>query len=162
MPAPGPIFRAPMRARDRDLPAGAGADYGVAHDVVGIGDALERPPATLDEAVAMTADAHGRKAARMLRRFAELPDGTFVWTRTSAPAYRLGRIAGPWRYDDSRPARRVGIHHVRPTDWMPRPLGECEVPAAVAATFPRGGRNLQRTHDAHAERLTAELWLVGR
>jgi len=158
MRPPAPIFRAPMRARDRDHPVGAGADHGVAHGLVGIGGALGRRPATIDEAVSMTDAAHGPKAARMLRRFAELPDGTFVWTRTSDATYRLGRIAGPWRYDGSPAARRVGIHHVRPTAWMPRPLDHREVPAAVAATFARGGRNLQRTHDAHAEWRTAELW----
>jgi hypothetical protein len=36
--------------------------------------------------------------------------------------------------------------------------GDDEVPAAVVATFARGGRNLQRIHDADAERRTAELW----
>ena len=34
-------------------------------------------------------------------------------------------------------------------------------PPAVAATIARGGRNLQRTHDAEAERRTAELWDSG-
>ena len=152
-----PIYRAPMHARDRDVPAGAGAADGIERGLVGIGDALDPPPATIDEAVAATAATRGDKAARMLRRFAELPDGTFVWTRTET-AYHLGRIAGPWRYDDSSAARAVGIHHVRPAMWLERPFGEHEVPAAVAATFARGGRNLQRTHDAGAERVTAALW----
>jgi hypothetical protein len=35
------------------------------------------------------------------------------------------------------------------------------VPVAVAATFARGGRNFQRTHDAAAERRTVELWEAG-
>ena len=94
----------------------------------------------------------------MLRRFAELPDGAFVWTRTADGTYRLGRIAGPWRYDDSPAARAVGIHHVRPATWLDRPFGEHEVPPAVAATFARGGRNFQQTHGERAERRTAELW----
>ena len=106
-----------MRARDRDAPHGAGAEHGVDHGLVGIGDA------------------HGDKADRMLRRFAELPDGVFVWTRVADGTYRLGRIAGPWRYDDSPAARAVGIHHVRPAEWLDRPFGEHEVPPAVAATF---------------------------
>lgn len=135
------IYRAPMRARDRDdVAAGAGAEFGVEHGVVGIGAA------------------HGDKADRMLGRFADLPDGTFVWTRTTDGSYRLGRIAGPLRHDDSPAARAVGIHHVRPASWIGRPFGEDEVPTAVAATFARGGRNLQRTHDELAERQTVELW----
>jgi hypothetical protein len=138
--SPAPIYRAPMRARDLDVPAGAGARFGVENGRVGIGTG------------------QGDKAERMLRRFAGLPEGTFVWTRTEDGFYWLGRIAGPCRYDDSPSAREVGIHHVRRTRWLDRPFGEDEVPPAVAATFARGGRNLQRTHDAGAERRTAELW----
>jgi hypothetical protein len=152
------IYRAPMRAGELDVPAGLGAEHGLRHGVVGIGDALAAPPATLDDAVEAAAAAHGEKAARMLRRFAELPDGAFVWTRATDGAYHLGRVSGPWRYDDSPAARAVGIHHVRPAEWLDRPFGEDEVPAAVAATFARGGRNLQRTHGAAAEARTAELW----
>ena len=100
----------------------------------------------------------GEKAGRMLSRFADLPDGTFVWTRTGEDAYRLGRVTGPWRYDDSPAARDVGIHQVRPARWLERTFRADEVPDAVVATFARGGRNLQRTHDAEAERRTAELW----
>ena len=55
----------------------------------------------------------------------------------------------------------MGLRHVRPATWLDRPLREDEVPSAVVATFARGGRNLQRTHDAAAERLTAELWASG-
>jgi hypothetical protein len=154
------IYRAPMRARDRDLPAGAGAEHGLAHGLVGIGDALRTPPATLDEAVEAASAAHGTKAGRLLRRFAAVPERTFVWTRDGDGLYRLGCISGSWRYDASPAAGHVGIHHVRPAEWLDRPFGPDEVPAAVAATFARGGRNFQRTHDAVAERRTAELWTV--
>jgi hypothetical protein len=153
-----PVYRAPMRARDRDAPAGAGAEHALEHGLVGTGDALDAPPATIDEAVAAAAEAHGDKAGRMLRRFAELPEGALVWTRTADGAYHLGRITGPWRYDGSAAARGVGIHHVRPATWLDRPFGEDEVPTAVAETFARGGRNLQRTHSEAAERRTTELW----
>ena len=130
-----------MRARDRDdVAPGAGARFGVEHGVVGIGPG------------------RGDKAARMLHRFAELPDGTFVWTRTQDGAYRLGRIAGALREDGSAAARAVGITHVRAARWLDRAFDEDEVPPAVAATFARGGRNLQRTHDDGAERRTATLW----
>jgi len=82
---------------------------------------------------------------------------TFVWTKADG-FFHLGRISGAWRYEDSRDAREVGIHHVRPAKWLARPFGDDEVPTAVAETFARGGRNFQRTHDANAERRTAELW----
>ena len=103
------IYRAPMRARDRDLP-------------------LPPPP---------------------LR--------SFVWTRAADGAYHLGRIAGMWRSDHSAAARAVGIVHVRPAHWLDRRFGHDDVPAAVAATFARGGHNFQRTRDGLAERETARL-----
>jgi hypothetical protein len=137
-----PIYRAPMRARELDIEAGAGAEFGVEHGVVGIGPGS------------------GPKAERMLERFAALPDGAFVWTRTTHGAFHLGRIAGPLRRDDSPAAREIGIHHVRPAEWLDRPFGPDEVPPAVAATFARGGRNFQRVHGDAAERRTAELWAV--
>jgi hypothetical protein len=135
------IYRAPMRARDRDdVPAGAGAEHGLAAGVVGIGDGDDD------------------RAAARVRRLAELPDDAFVWTRDTAGRYWLGRVAGPYRYDDSAAAREVGIVHTRPAGWLETAIGPDEVPAAVAATFARGGLNLQRTHDADAERATAALW----
>jgi hypothetical protein len=135
-----PIYRAPMRSRTLDVPAGAGAEFGVEHGVVGIGEGSSD------------------KDRRMIARLAELPDGTFVWARTTDGAFRLGRIAGPQRRDDSERAREVGIVHVRATAWLDRPFAPDEVPPAVGATFARGGRNLQRIHGAAAEARTAELW----
>lgn len=129
-----------MRVRDRDLPEFDGARFGVASGVVGIGDG------------------RGAKAERMLARFVDLPEGTFVWTRTGPDEFQLGRISGPWRRDESAAAVDVGIVHVRPASWLARAFSGGEVHAAVAATFARGGRNFQRTHSEEAERLTAELW----
>lgn len=147
-----------MRARDRNAPTGAGAEFGVERGLVGIGDALARPPATLDDAIVAATEEHGAKAGRMVYSFAALPEGAYVWTRVADGTYRLGRLAGDWRYDDSPPAAEAGIHHVRPARWLDRPFGEDEVPAAVADTFARGGRNLQRIHGDGAESRTAELW----
>ena len=158
MTPPAPIFRAPMRARDRDLPPGTGADHGIAQGLVGLGGRLDPVPRSLQAAASATEAGQGVKAARMLTRFAALEDGTFVWTRTSDGLYRLGRLAGPWRYDDSSAARAVGIHHVRSVEWLPHALAADETPVAVIATFHRGGRNFQRTHDRLAERQTRELW----
>jgi hypothetical protein len=135
------IYRAPMRARDLDLPAGAGAEYGLASGVVGIGSG------------------RGEKARRAIHRFATLPSGVFVWTRDRAGDYHLGRIVGEMREDRSPAARAVGIVYVRNTAWLGRAFEETEAPPAVAQTFARGGRNFQRTHDSEAERMTSEIWL---
>ena len=60
----------------------------------------------------------------------------------------------------SASASAVGIHHVRPALWLHRVFGPDEIPAAVVATFARGGRNFQRIHDQVAERRSAELWVA--
>lgn len=140
MPPLTPIYRAPMRARDRDAPPGEGAELCVEHGVVAIGAADDE------------------RSTRRLQRFADVPDGAFVWSRMRDGSYRLGRLAGPLREECSDAAEAVGLPHVRPADWLDRRFGDEEVPPAVAATFARGGRNFQRIHDAAAERLTASLW----
>ncbi len=148
-----------MRARSRDdLPDGAGAEHGLRRGLVGIGEPLDAVPESVAEAVAATADRYGEKAGRMVRRFAALPAGTLVWTRDREGRFHVGRIVGPWRYDGSAPAEAVGVHHVRDARWLPHAFSSGEVPAAVAATFDRGGRNFQRTHDDEAERQTPVLW----
>jgi hypothetical protein len=152
------VLRAPMRPRDREIDPGAGAEFGLRHGVVGIGDVLDGPPASIDAAVTAATALHGEKAGRMVDRFASVDVGAFVWTRATDGAFRLGRISGPWRYDDSPAAHAVGIHHVRPARWIARPIGDDEAPAEVARTFARGGRNLQRIRDAEAVRRTLELW----
>jgi hypothetical protein len=129
-----------MRSRELELPPGQGAEYGLERGLVGIGPG------------------RGEKAARMLHRFAALPEGVFVWTRDRAGGYHLGQLAGPLREDRSAGARRVGLTHVRAANWLDRAFSENEVPAAVARTFSRGGRNFQQTHDDEAERLTAAAW----
>jgi hypothetical protein len=134
------IYRAPMRARDLDLPAGVAAEHGIRRGVVGIGRGS------------------GKKAARMHHRFATVPDGAFVWTRDCGGGYHLGRVTGPMHEDSSPGARAVGIVHVRPACWLQRVFAEADVPRGVAATFARGGRNFQRIHDEESERLTAGLW----
>jgi len=160
-PDPHPVYRAPMRSRSIEAGAFAGATFGLDRGVVGIGEPLERRPADLGEALLMVVDAHGYKAGRMLARFAELPEGEFVWTRTSDDEYWLGRIRGPWRYDDSEEATEVGICQTRPAEWSREPLGFLAVPAAVSVTFSRGGKNLQRINDEECELLTRDLWKVG-
>jgi hypothetical protein len=129
-----------MRARDMDVPAGAGAEYGLERGVVGIGAATDE------------------RSGRRLHRFAAVSEGAFVWTRDRQGRYRLGRITGDVRDDDSAQAQAVGIRHVRPAHWLPRAFDVDELPPAVARTFARGGLNFQRTHDAAAARKTEQIW----
>jgi hypothetical protein len=153
-----PVYRAPMRSRRDDVGSGAGTVRGLAEGVCGLGGAVDPPPDDLDDAVALVARAHDGRTARRLRRFAEVPDGAFVWAREADGAYRLGRLTGPWRYDTSTAAREADLVHVRNCEWLPDPVPEPEVPAGTLRTYARGGRNFQQTHDAGIGAQTLAAW----
>lgn len=131
------VYRAPMRSRRDDIDCAATLERAIATGVVGFGD--DRPD-RLDRRVA---------------RFADVADGSFVWTREAPGVYRLGRIGGPYRVDEA--GTDVDLMHVRPCTWS-RPVPEHRVPAAVLATFARGGRNFQQTHDATVGAESSALW----
>jgi hypothetical protein len=141
------VYRAPMRSRIHEAPAGAGATWGVRHGVVGIGGRLPASPDSLAEAVSMTSRIHGERAGRALLRFARARVGAFVWTRELEGALRVGQISGEWRYVDCDEAAAVGIHHVRPCTWGGERFTAETAPAAVVATLNRGGRNFQQIQD---------------
>ncbi len=96
-----------------------------------------------------------RSLAR-LERFIAVSEGSFVWTRDGGGNTYVGRITGPWRED--RDGAEVDLVNVRDTDWVTEPVDPALVPAAVAQTFARGGRNFQQIHPGNVEAETAELW----
>lgn len=132
-----------MRSRDDAVDPLLALERAFSLGVVGMGGRLARPPSSLAEALAGLS-AVDERAARRLERFAALPDGEHVWTRDADGRYRHGVITGPWRYDTDPAARRADLVHVRATRWDPESLDEVSVPAAVVATYARGGRNFQR------------------
>jgi hypothetical protein len=148
------VYRAPMRSRRDDVPDGL--DRALDLGLCGVGGTLRPPPSTLADAVERLSTAYDERAARRLRRFAEVPDGTFVWSREVDGLYRLGRLTGSWRYDASAAAVEADLVHVRPCGWASRPFAE--VPRAVAYAFARGGRNFQRIRDPAVVPASAELW----
>jgi hypothetical protein len=153
-----PVYRAPMRSRRDDLPVGPAVERALELGLCGFGGVLDPPPADLEDALAATALTYDVRTARRLRRFAEVPDGAFVWTREPDGLYRLGRLTGPWYYDSTAVAVAVDLVNVRPCAWSPTLFPESAVPAGTAHTFARGGRNLQRINDPEAELETERLW----
>lgn len=93
---------------------------------------------------------------RRVDRFAAVPDGSFVWTRDEDGLFWLGRVDGPYFYDVD--GEDVDLVHVRPCRWQDAPLVETRCPAAVLATFARGGRNFQQIHDAHVGAESMRVW----
>lgn len=156
-----PVYRAPMRSRLPAIPPGAGVERALAEGVVGLGGTLDPAPAGVREAAALAAEQHDERLAARIERFADAPDGAFVWTLDADGLSWLGRLAGPWRYDASPDAAAADLVHVRPCAWLGAPVADTDVPPAVRATFARGGLNWQRTHDDAVSRLSAERWERG-
>jgi len=133
-----PVYRAPMRSRRDDIDPGAALDRALAQGVCGMGEALDP------------------RAERRLERLAAAPLEAFVWARTPDGATYVGRLRGPLRYDAD--GAEIDLVNVRDTDWILEPVDPALVPAGVAHTFARGGRNFQRIHTEGVEPQTAALW----
>jgi hypothetical protein len=137
-----PVYRAPMRSRRNDVDFGATIGRARALGLCGFGDS------------GLSAD----RLARRIERFRDVERGSFVWTRDPDGLYWLGRITGPYFHDTDPVAGTVDLVHVRECRWLTRPLLEPNVPAAVVATFRRGGRNFQQTHDSTVGAESQRLW----
>ncbi|NMH96456.1 GAF domain-containing protein [Pseudonocardia sp. K10HN5] len=148
------VYRAPMRSRRDGVPPGV--DRALAEGLCGVGGTIDPAPDDLDDAIARVAAGYAERTAARLGRFAEVPDGAFVWTRGGDGDYHLGRLAGPWRYDGSAAARAVDLVHVRDCTWTAVP-GQ-EVPAGTVRAFARGGRNFQRIHDNGMGAQSLAVW----
>jgi len=133
-----PVYRAPMRSRRDDVDHAATIQRALTLGLVGTGEATED------------------RAERRLDRLIAAPDGSFVWTRDVDGATHIGRITGPWRRDEG--GSDVDLVNVRPCDWITEPVDPALIPAAVAQTFARGGRNFQQTHPGGVEVETEALW----
>lgn len=133
------VYRAPLRSRCDDVDQQLTLRRAFALGLCGFGDR-----------------GHGSQLARRVERFAEVPEGSFVWARDADGLYRLGRISGPYFYDADGDS--VDLVHVRPCRWQQRPFVESSCPAAVVATFGRGGRNFQQIHDERVAEQTSRLW----
>lgn len=101
-------------------------------------------------------DSDAVRLSRRIERFAEVADGSFVWTRDADGLYWLGRLSGPYFYDAD--GESVDLIHVRPCRWLTTPVVEAQAPPAVVATFGRGGRNFQRTHHPDVGEQSLRLW----
>lgn len=139
------VYRAPMRSRNDAVEQQPTIDRARRLGVCGFGQLVSRP-------------AEQERLARRVARFAELDDGSFVWTRDTHGWFWLGRISGPYFYDARETAVAVDLVHIRPCEWLSTPILEHDVPAAVVATFGRGGRNFQEIHHPSIGVETQRIW----
>lgn len=155
---PAAVYRAPMRSRDDTVDVGAAVERALELGLCGVGGRLPSAPVSLVDALIGTDEHYGERTARRLERFAGADDGAFVWTREADGALRLGRLRGPWVYDDDPAAAEVDLVHVRACVWASDPIPDAQAPPPVLATFARGGRNWQRIRAEDALPLSARLW----
>jgi hypothetical protein len=139
------VYRAPMRSRNDAIAPQAAIDRARRLGVCGFGQSVRGP-------------AEQERLVRRVARFADVDEGSFVWTRDTEGWFWLGRISGPYFYDADAAAAAVDLVHVRPCEWLHLPTLEHDAPAAVVATFRRGGRNFQRIHGPSIFRETQRIW----
>jgi hypothetical protein len=139
------VYRAPMRSRNDAVSPEATIDRARRLGLCGFGQSVSR-------------SAEQARYDRRVARFAELDEGSFVWTRDTDRWFWLGRISGPYFYDADKTAAAVDLVHVRPCEWLCMPMLEHDAPAAVVATFLRGGRNFQKIHHPSIDQETQGIW----
>ncbi len=125
------VYRAPMRSRRDDVDFGATIERALARGLCGFG----------------ATGAIGRTCGPPHRAVPRCRRGSFVWTRDPEWAVlarshrRSVLLRQRWRAPPSTSSTSANA------DWLAAPLLEQPVPAAVVATFRRGGRNFQQTHE---------------
>ncbi len=139
------VYRAPMRSRNAAVEQQPAIDRARRLGVCGFGRLV-------------SSSAEQDRLARRVARFAELDEGSFVWTRDTHGWFWLGRISGPYGYDPGKTAKAVDLVHIRPCEWLSIPIPEKDAPAAVVATFNRGGRNFQEIHNPSVGVETQRIW----
>ncbi|HEY7054754.1 MAG TPA: GAF domain-containing protein [Mycobacterium sp.] len=154
------VYRAPMRSRDDDVVVQATIDRARRLGLCGFGGVLRPTPDDLESAIALADKQFGARFGRRIARFADVAVGSLAWTRDTDGLFWLGRIEGPYFYDADGVA--VDLVHVRACVWLSTPVLEADVPGAVIATFGRGGRNFQQTHDAAVGPESLRIWKARR
>ncbi|MGB6208250.1 GAF domain-containing protein [Mycobacterium sp.] len=139
------VYRAPMRSRNDAVELQATIDRARRLGLCGFGQSVSR-------------SAEQERLARRVARFAELNEGSFVWTRDTDGWFWLGRISGPYFYDADETAAGVDLVHVPACEWLSTPILEPDMPAAVIATFRRDGRNFQEIHHPSINEQTQRIW----
>ncbi|MFZ0832799.1 MAG: GAF domain-containing protein [Mycobacterium sp.] len=145
-----------MRSRRDDVDVRATVDRARKLNLCGFGGVLTPPPSDLRSALVRADEQYDERVARRIARFADVVVGSLAWTRGGDGLFWLGRLEGPYFYDAGGAA--VDLVHVRRCRWLSTPLLERDVPAAVVATFRRGGRNFQQTHDPDVGAQSQRLW----
>jgi hypothetical protein len=159
------IWRTKLRSKKDGVDHAKQVAYCIDGGRVGIGWGIEELPSgtglgKVVEAIRASDQPNwGRQAASTVRLFGEeAAIGDFIWTRDLEGRFRLARIKGRYRYNNSAKAKEVDTHQVRKADWAPRPLGDLEVPGAIIRAFSGTSTSFSRVWNRGARIYTAWIW----
>jgi hypothetical protein len=108
--SPPTIWRTKLRSKKPDVDHKAQVAHNFDDRIVGIGWGIEALPdgAALDEVLEAVSAAIGvqpdwtKDAVHTIRRFGKDAEvGDYIWTRDLHGRFRLGRITGPYRYENT-------------------------------------------------------------
>jgi hypothetical protein len=156
-PEPTLIYRAPLRSGNPEVDHERQVAYALKEKVVGPGWGLKPPPRSIDRAVERLRRI-SKSGADTVRRFADAPTGSLVWSRDLTGRYLLGQLVGEWRYDPSPEAAEVDLANQRQVRWARRSVLDDEVPAAVVRAWAGRGTSFHRIHNEGAQKLTVRLY----
>lgn len=164
MPEPPTIWRTKLRSLKPGVDHAEQVAHNLDGNLVGIGWGIDELPSRtpLDEVLAAIegyGEGYGTRAMWTVRRFGRYAqNGDFIWTRDLHGHFRLGRIAGRYRYVNNAKAQRTDTHQVRRCEWAPRPLGDLEVPGAIIRGFSGTSTSFDQLHNEGARRYTSWIW----
>ena len=157
------IYRLPLRSqKEGGVPHDQQVEHCLRNGISAVGWGVEG--GGLEEVLTQIEETYDRRGRQTVERFANAPTGSLIWTLHTDGTYRVGELAGPWRYDASAEAERLDCHQVRDTRWAPKRLLSSEIPGAVVRSFSQRGSSFSRIHDEAAQRYSHRLYdsLLGR
>jgi hypothetical protein len=164
-PEPPIIWRTKLRSLKPGVDHARQVAYCLEGGRVGIGWGIEglATGASLAEVLATIrandSPGWGWQAASTVRLFGEDAHvGDFIWTRDLQGRFRLGRITGPYRYENPAKAKELDTHQVRDADWAEQALGDLAVPGAVIRGFSGTSTSFSHMWNEGARLYTGWLW----
>src|SRR5438094_6120530 len=98
------IWRLPLRSGKPGVIYEDAINHCLQRQIVAVGWGISSGHGDLQEVLRRIESEHDRIGLTTVRRFADAPIGSLVWTLHTDGTYRIGEIDGEWHYDESREA----------------------------------------------------------
>lgn len=155
------IYRCPMRSGLDRVDHTVQIERALGLGIVAIGwGILENPPTTLDDTYERVQARwpDDRTSVPCIKRFANAPIDSLIWSRHTDGTWLLGKLTGEWRPDYSPEAIETDMHQVRDCAWAPKRLLSERVPGKVIISFSYPGSSFSQIHDPPAREVSYALY----